>query len=192
MCCEFWELGSWIATVIASALGVLGLAFVIWQLYLQRQQSRLEFLNRLYAEFDTPEARSARRHIYSQPPAMLRLEYLHAEGKEAERQMVEDTLAMLERAAYPIINHHVPSKDAFNVYAGVLLSLAHQLWPYVEEQRTLRRQSGLRHRLGYRKFLEAVVREWAPKYAREANLELSDASLSTSALLDALFPGAPK
>lgn len=129
MCREDWELASWVATALASVLGAIGFAVLIWQLNLQRKQSRLEFLNRLYDEFDSAGARSARGYVYSAPASQLRLDYLHEKGREAERAMVEDTLAMLERTSYRIVENHVPSDDAFKVYAGVLLSLAHRLWP---------------------------------------------------------------
>lgn len=95
---------------------------------------------------------------------------------------------MLERLAYPICKQQVPPDDAFELYGGVLLSLAHQLWPYVEDQREMRRKGGLRLRLSYRRFLEAVAREWAPKYAEAGGLPDLDVSKTTAELLRDLFP----
>lgn len=185
---ENWELASWISTTVASALAVVGIAVVAVQLYWQRRQTRLEFLDRLYGEFDTHEARLARQFIYEAPADKLRMKTLHSEEQKENRQKVEDTLAMLERIAYPIVQEQVPSEDAFNLYGGVLLSLAHRLWPYIEDQREFRRKGGLRHRLGYRKYLESVVKLWAPKYAATAGLPLPDTNSSTGDLLKALFP----
>ena len=184
---EDWELASWVATTVGFALAVLGLLAVIIQLQIQGRQSRLEFLNRLYAQLDTHDARLAREYIYHAPTEHLRLEVLHTPDFERERRLVEETLATLERAAYPIALKQVSSKDAFNLYGGVLLSVAHRLWPYVEDQRAMRRESGLRKRLGYRRYLETVVRAWAPRYAKSAGLPKPRGELSTGQLLALLF-----
>lgn len=183
-----WELLSWISTTIGVFLATLGVFAVAVQLYLQRKQSRLEFLDRLYAQLDTHEARLARRYIYLASPDELRLKVLHSPGFEDQRRLVEETLATFERLTYPIVQRQVPSEDAFNLYGGVLLSVAYQLWPYVEDQRDLRRASGRRHRLGYRRYLETVIHEWAPKYAEAASLPPPPKGLSTNDLLHHLFP----
>jgi hypothetical protein len=52
----------------------------------------------------------------------------------------------------------------------------------------MRQQSGLRHRLGYRRFLEVVIREWAPKYAKASGIVLSAPNAPTAELLSQLFP----
>ena len=194
---ETWELISWIATTVASVVAVVGVIVVIvqlrWQaaqLRGQAQQSRLEFLTRLYGEFDTAEARLERAWIYGAPQEHLIMEFLHAKGHEKERAMVENTLAMLDRVSYPIISSQVPSDDAFSLWGGVFLSVAYKLWPYVEEQRDMRRKSGLRHRVGYRASLEKVVLMWAPKYAAEGQRRMPSGKLSVREVLSALFPEA--
>ena len=116
---EDWELASWMATTIASVLAVVGLFVVAVQLHWQRRESRLEFLNHLYTEFDTHEARLAREYIYTTPTSLLRLETLHSKDRSEDRRKVEETLAMLERVAYPIVMRQLRSKDAFNLYGGV-------------------------------------------------------------------------
>jgi hypothetical protein len=183
-----WERLSWISTTVGFLITALGLIAVVIQLSFQGRQTRLEFLNRLYGELDTHEARDVRASIYRASPEELMLDVLHAPGNEEKRRSVEDTLATFERLAYPIVHKQVPSQDAFNLYGGVLLSIAHQLWPYVEQQREMRKKSGLRHRLGYRRFLEAAIHDFAPKYVRAAGLPPLPRGLPTKELLRRLFP----
>ena len=183
-----WERLSWISTTIGFVITALGLIAVVIQLSFQGRQTRLEFLNRLYGELDTDEARAARATIYRTPPEELQLAVLHASGNEEKRRVVEGTLATFERLAYPIVQKQVPAQDAFNLYGGVLLSIARQLWPYVEQQREMRKQGGLRHRLGYRRFLEAVIHDFAPKYVKAAGLPPLPPGLPTKELLRRLFP----
>lgn len=184
---EDWELASWIATTVGFALSILGFLVVIWQLRSQNRQSQLEFLNQLYAQLDTHEARLAREYIYNAPRDQLRLSVLHTPDFENERKLVEETLATLERIAYPIAHNQVSSEDAFNLYGGVLLSVAYRLWPYVEDQRALRKNKGLRKRLSYRRYLEAVIRKWVPKYAKASGLAKPGRNLPTHELLSSLF-----
>ena len=184
---EDWELTSWIATTLGFVLAVLGLLAVIFQLQSQNRQSKFGFLNQLYAQLDTHEARLAREYIYSAPLDQLRFDVLHSPDFKNERKLVEETLATLERVAYPIAFNQVPSEDAFNLYGGVLLSVAFRLWPYIEDQRHMRREKGLRKRLSYRRYLEVVIRLWAPKYAKEAGLEKPGCKLSTQDMLNSLF-----
>lgn len=185
-----WELASWIATTIGFVLAIAGLAAVVIQLSLQRREAQLDFLDQLYAELDTHEARLAREYIYKAPPDQLRVHVLHTEEHERERRLVEDTLATFERLAYRIAQHRRPSRDAFNLYGGVLLSVANKLWPYIEDQRAMRKMSKQRHRLTYRRYFEAVVREWVPRYASAAGVEVPGRKLSTREMLRQLFPEA--
>lgn len=186
---EAWELASWIATTVGLVVTMVGLPVVVIQLILQRKQTRLDALSALYAQLDTHTARLARAFIYNAPPERLRLAHLHSEGGKAEREIVEETLATLERMAYPITTRQLPSDDAFNLYGGALLSIAYRLWPYIEEQRELRRQSTLAHKLVYRRYLEAVVREWVPKYAVAAKVPIPSTDINTEELLRQVLGG---
>jgi hypothetical protein len=185
---EAWELASWVATTVGFVLAVAGLLAVVIQLSLQRRETQLDFLNQLYAELDTHEARLAREYIYRAPSQHLRVEVLHTDEYELERRLVEDTLATFERLAYRIAQHRRPSRDAFNLYGGVLLSVANRLWPYIEDQREMRKTSRQRHRLTYRRYFEAVVREWIPRYANAAGVRVPSRKLSTREMLRQLFP----
>jgi hypothetical protein len=187
MCRNEWELASWIATTIGFIFTIIGLIVVIIQLQMQRRQSRLDALSSLYKEFDTKEARFAREYIYNAPSEHLRLEKLHSTGFKEQRKLVEETLAMLERMAYPIVQKQIPSDDAFNLYGGVLLSITKKLWPYVEDQRKLRAQSIETHRLLYRRYLEEIVHEWASVYAQAVGLPEPARRLPTKDLFNHLF-----
>jgi hypothetical protein len=180
---ETWELASWIATTFGFVITIVGVPVVVIQLALQRKQSRLDVLSALYAQLDTHAARLAREFVYHAPPEHLRLKYLHSESGKASREVVEETLATLERMAYPISTGQLPSDDAFNLYGGVLLSITYRLWPYIEDQRELRRQSPAAHKLVYRRYLESVVRKWVPKYAAVANIPVPSEYLGTKEML---------
>lgn len=182
-----WEKTSYIATSFGFLLTVIGVGIVIVQTQLQRKQSRVASLAALYGELDTHESRLAREFIYKAEPESLTMEYLHHSTAMPERKQVEDTLAMLERMAYPIVQGQLPSDDAFNLYGGVLLSISYRLWPYVLDQRSLRKRGGSSHRLLYRRYLEAAIRLWAPRYANEAGLPQPDMNTSTEDILASLF-----
>ncbi len=187
MPCQYWEFASWIATTIGAALTVLGLGVVIRQLYLQQLQARLTALDALFAEMDTREARLAREHIYNADLAMLRLQFLHQAANVELRKDVENTLATFERMAYKITTNQVPSNDAFNLYGGVLLSIANRVWSYVEEQREMRSRNPLVHRLIYRRYLESVVRQWIPRYCKAQGIKSPSHQLSTKQMLQCAF-----
>lgn len=191
---ESWELASWIATTIGSALTVIGLIVVIVQLWLQRKQARLAALDVLFSEIDTHQARLARDYIYKVDSDKLRYTYLHDEPANADqRKNVEDTLATLERLAYKILTNQVPSEDAFNLYGGVILSIAAKTWPYIKDQREMRKGNPTAHRLEYRRYFENLVKKWIPKYCSELNIKLPPQDLKdTEVLLKHVFqPKAP-
>jgi hypothetical protein len=188
MCREQWELASWIATTIGFLFTIIGLIVVIIQMQRQRRQSRLDALSSLYLQFDTQEARFAREYIYNAPLEHLRLEKLHSAEFKDQRKLVEETLAMLERMAYPIVQRQLPSNDAFNLYGGVLLSITRRLWPYIQDQRNLRSQSRATHQLVYRRYLEEAVHKWANVYTKAIGLPRPKRDLSTNDLLVQIFP----
>ncbi len=183
MNCEPWEVASWVATTFGFVITIVGLPIVVVQLILQRRQARLDALSALYAQFDTHAARLAREFIYNATQDRLRFAHLHSESGKADREIVEETLATLERMAYPITSGQLPSKDAFNLYGGVLLSVTFRLWPYIMEQRELRQKSAVAHKLQYRRYLEAVVRKWVPKYAAAAKIPTPSMNISTEEML---------
>lgn len=187
--CEAWELASWIATTFGFVVTIVGLPVVVIQLLLQRKQSRLDALSALYAQLDTHAARLAREFIYTAPQERLRLAHLHSESGKADREIVEETLATLERLAYPVTTGQLSSDDAFNLYGGVLLSVTYRLWPYIEEQRELRRNSAVANKLLYRRYLEAAVREWVPKYAAAANITKPSMDVNTEEMLRQVLSG---
>lgn len=188
---EHWELASWIATTIGSILTVIGFAIVIVQLRLQSKQARLTALDALFSEIDTHQARLAREFIYNAGRDMLRLAYLHKEANADQRKFVEDTLATLERLAYKILTDQVPSEDAFNLYGGVVLSIAAKTRLYIEDQREMRKNSSVAHRLIYRRYLENLIRKWIPRYCSELNIKPPSQSLGTWAMLEQVFPTIP-
>ncbi len=187
MCEVDWDLASKIASTFALLFTALGLFIVIIQLQLQRNQSRLDALSSLYLQFDTHEARIARQFIYNTSPENLRLKVLQSPKLESQRKLVDDTLAMLERMAYPIVQGQIPSIDAFNLYGGVLLSIVRKLWPYILDQRELRSQNTSSHQLLYRRYLEKIVHKWAMIYADQTMLQRPSKKLSTMELLENLF-----
>ncbi len=183
-----WESVSWVATAIAFPVAALGLVVVIYQTHLQRKQNRLDRLSDIWAQMDTHEARLAREYIYSAPASDLRLDVLDKPEFAEQKRRVDDALAALERLAYPIARGRLPEKDAFEFYGGVLLSISKKLWPYVQDQRKMREHSDIAHRLEYRRFLEEVIRLWAPEYANRVGLPRVSTSLSTQEMLDSIFP----
>lgn len=187
-----WEIASWIATTLGVILTVPGLFVVIFQLHLQQKQTRLAALDVFFSELDTHEARLARERIYNAGPDMLRLQYLHMEANVDLRKDVENTMATFERMAYKIISNQVPSKDAFNLYGGVLLSITNRIWPYIEDQREMRKGNPLSHQLIYRRYLEAVVRKWIPDYCRARNIKSPSGRLKTREMLQHIFPAPQK
>jgi hypothetical protein len=184
-----WELASFMATAIGFPFAAVGLLIVIVQTYMQKRQTRREALATLYAELDTHEARLAREYIYNAPPDDLRFKAVHSPTAAQHRHYVEDTLATLERMAYPIVKGYLPARDAFNLYGEPLLAISKKLWSYVEDQRQMRERSAVGHRLLYRRYLEEAIRLWAPEYAKTANLPVPSESLTTREMLDRIFPG---
>ena len=182
-----WELASWIATTLGAVFAVLGLLVVILQLHQQRTRHRLDFLFRLHSEFDTHEGRIAREYIYNAPASELRWEFLHVKDHEAERRLVEGTVAMLDRIAYQIVTKQVPDRDAYDLYSGVVLRLAYLLWPYIEDHRSQRQGSRLRHRGSHRRHLERLVLQWAPRFARQSQASSAAPNASTRDVLKQLF-----
>ena len=160
-----WALASQVATTVGSFLTIVGLIVVIVQLSGERRQTRLASLDAMYAQFDTHEARLNRELIYKAEPHRLSFDYLHSEAGAGDRRVVENTLAMFERMAYPVVKGYLPSEDAFELYGGVLLAATYKLWPYIEAQRKVRQVGAVGNKLLYRRFLEALVKEWVPKYA---------------------------
>lgn len=146
-----WELASWIATTVGAGVASVGLIIVIVQLYLLGKQARLEALDAFYSDLDTYEARLAREHIYKASPDMLRLSYLHDDANTELRKDVENTVAALERMAYRVLTRQLPYKDAFAYYGGVMITVANSVWPYIEDQRTERKENALIHRRVYRR-----------------------------------------
>jgi hypothetical protein len=184
---ETWELASWIATTVGSVLAVIGVFVIVVQLYLQRKQARLDALSSIYAELDSHEARLAREFIYNTPQEHLSLAHLHSTGQEQNRKRVEETIATLERMAYRICTKQVPPQDAFNLYGGVLLSVGYRVWPYIQDQREMRRTSGVGHKLVYRRYLEKVIRQWVPKYTAAIGGSLTPRNATTQAMLAHVF-----
>ncbi len=187
MCPVNWQLASSIATTFGFLFAVIGLVIVIIQLILQRRQNRLAALDALYSTLDTHEARLDREFIYHASPEHLKLQYLHENSQSANRKRVEETIASLERVAYRIKTKQIPSEDTFNLYGGVILSVAYKVWPYIQDQRQMRAKSPGTHKLQYRRYFEAVVREWARKYAKAIGTDPPSKSASTPSILEAIF-----
>lgn len=184
---EAWELAAFVATAIGLPIAALGLCLVALQTYLQKKQTRRDALIALYAELDTHEARNARAYIYNAPPEDLRL--VNLKNKPDKLRIVDETLAKLERMAYPIVQGYLPSEDAYNLYGGVLLAVSERLWPYIEDQRKMREAHAVGNKLIYRRYLEAAIRKWANKYPRDTQARsLKMCNQSTSQLLKELFP----
>lgn len=167
--------------IVSETVTIVGLVAVIWQLWKQRQRQRLEFLSRLYAELDTPESRLARKAIYDAGSYKLQPEELRADEKL--RRQVDDTVAMLDRVAYPILTKQVPPRDAYELYSGVMLRVSFLLWPYIEGQKREREESPLVHGGSYRRYLEKLVRQWAPDFAAKNHRTLRSPDGSTYELL---------
>ncbi len=184
---EAWELAAFVATAIGLPIAALGLCLVTLQTYLQKKQARRDALIALYAELDTHEARNARTYIYNALPEDLRLVNLK---KSPDKLMaVDETLANLERMAYPIVQGYLPSEDAYNLYGGVLLAISARLWPYIEDQRKIRETQSVGNKLIYRRYLEAAIRKWAKKYARDTQIKsFKMYNQPTSQILKELFP----
>lgn len=187
MTCEFWQLSSWIATTLGSIIAVVALICVAVQIWLQRREKRLAALDAMYAELDTDKARVDRGVIYNAEHEDLRMPGLMNDGEEAKRKIVEDTLASLERVAYRVATKQIPSDDAFNLYGGVMLSVAYKLWPFIEDQRDMRRNTSGIHKLEYRRYFESVVRKWIPRYAKALGKCQPSSKLSTIQMLKAVF-----
>jgi len=184
---EFWQLSSWVATTFGSIIAVVALICLAVQIWLQRRERRLAALDAMYAELDTHEARVARGVIYNARQEGLRLSPLMKDGEEAKRRIVEDTLASLERVAYRVVTKQIPSDDAFDLYGPVMLSVAYKLWPFIEDQRDMRRKTLGVHKLPYRRYLESVVRKWIPQYAKALRKCRASDRVSTSQMLNAVF-----
>lgn len=184
---ENWELASWIATTFGFLFTILGLVVVIIQLFLQRRQNRLETLDKLYSTLDTPQARLYRKYIYDAKLEELSMSFLDSDTKKENHKQVEETIASLERFAYRIKTKQVPSLDAFNLYGGVLLSIAYKVMPYINEQREMRAKSKGSHKLQYRRYFEALVREWCVRYAKAINIKPPSRKLSTQNMLEYIF-----
>ncbi len=142
----------------------------------------------LYAEFDTARARRERQAIYYAPPENLCMAYLHMPEHKKERAVVESTIASLDRVCYGVLKLDVGGEDAYQMWCGMMLQVSHKLWPYILEQRELRRKDPGTHKVIYRRYLEEIVRQWIPRYAKEAGLEPPSHSLCTKQMLDAIFP----
>jgi hypothetical protein len=184
---EFWELASFVATTIGLPIAAIGLFYIAWQTHIQKMQARRDVLLALYVEFDTHDARLARSFIYNAPQDALRLDSL--KRNPSHLKIVDDTLAGLERMVYPIVKGYLPNNDAFDLYGGVLLAISKRLWPYIDDQRTMREASSVSHSLVYRRFLDDAIRMWAPTYARAINLKpLKLKGVSTGTILEQLFP----
>lgn len=179
----FWEVLSWAATALVFPLTLLAILLVLRQMHMDATSRRLAALDALYSELDTHEARLARQFIYDSSNEQLRWCYLHSPGHEEARKRVEDTIASLERVAYRIITKQIPSEDAFQLYGGVMLSVANKVWAYIEDQRRERAHSTVTHHLVYRRFFESVVRSWARRYARQ----MEKSPKGTQAMLQEVF-----
>lgn len=187
--CKAWELASFVATTLGLPIAALGLCLVARQICLQNRQTRRNALIAIYAELDTHKARSARAYIYKAAPENLRLANLKEESDE--RIIVDETLANLERMAYPIVQGYLPSDDAYNLYGGVLLAVSARLWPYIEDQRKMRVEHAVGNKLIYRRYLEAAILMWANKYARDTQAtSFKMCGQPTSQILEELFPKA--
>lgn len=187
-----WTTGSgeWILDAATLLVTFVGFLVVVVQLRVDARERRLARLEALYAEFDTAPAREDRAFIYGASPATLRLDYLREHP--AERRRVDNTLAMLERVAYPIARgERSAEQDAFNLYGGVLLAMTRLLWRYVEDEREMRKNNERAQKLLYRRYLEQVARRWARRYARALNQPSPSRALATKPLLDTLFEQPP-
>jgi thiaminase len=178
------EITAFIATTIGLPVGGVSVGILVWQTRVQQRQTRREALAKLYAEQDTHEARLARQQIYNSGPERLRLRTITAE----EKQVVDETLATLERMVYPVFRGYLSEEDAFNLYGGVVLSVSKCLWPYIEDQREMRARASASHKLLYRRYLEEAVRAWAKRYAQDMRISMPPESASTRTLLNAIFP----
>lgn len=103
-----------------------------------KAEDRVRLLDSLYAEFDTARARRAREAIYNTPRENLRIAYLHLPEHKKERDLVDSTIASLERLSYRVLKLDVESEDAFQLWGGVMLQVCHKVWPYILEQREQR------------------------------------------------------
>jgi len=89
--------------------------------------------------------------------------------------------------AYRIATKQIPSDDTFNLYGGVMLSVAYKLWPFIEDQRAMRRNNYSIHKLEYRRYFESVVRKWIARYAKALGKCQPSNKLSTIQMLRAVF-----
>ena len=152
-----------------------------------KAEDRVRLLDSLYAEFDTARARRAREAIYNTPRENLRIAYLHLPEHKKERDLVDSTIASLERLSYRVLKLDVESEDAFQLWGGVMLQVCHKVWPYILEQREQRAASPGAHKLLYRRYLEEVVRKWIPRYGKEIGRKPPPDNLSTMEMLDNQF-----
>jgi hypothetical protein len=182
-----WELDNTFAEFLLVFILAAEGAYAWVHFHQARAEGRTRLLKYIYAEFDTEEARQARKAIYDAKPEQLRKDYLHNSQNTKERERVESTIASLERLAYRILNLGVEGEDAFQYCGGVLLQVTHKVWPYILEQRKLREEDPDTHKMLYRRFLEELVRKWVPKYAKEIRREPLSYSPSTEAMLNAIF-----
>lgn len=176
--------------LVAFVLAAEG-AYAWVHFYQDKAKDRVKLLSSLYAEFDTATARRAREAIYQASPSELCVKFLHDPNNKEKREQVESTIASLDRLGYYILNLGVESEDAFQLWSGVVFQVCYRVWPYIEEQRKERANRGFAHHLFYRRYLEEVVRKWAPRYAKEIRRNKQVDMPSTEEMLKSIFPVCP-
>ena len=129
-----WEEWGAVATAGGTIVAAIALGLLAYQLYLQRQEHKLQAITLLYSELNTTDFRKALRFVYARDPAKLTLEHLSV----TELEQVEMVIAHLDRLGFRVRTGQIPENECYHLFWDILLRTAQQLQLHLQDQREKR------------------------------------------------------
>lgn len=123
---------------MGTAITLVALPMLIYQLYLQRRDHKRIAATLLYSYIDTPEFRRAAKFIYTHKPEDLTIGKLSP--KELEH--VEFVANAFDRIGFLTRTGQMYCDDVYYLYGGPVLKAAQQLQKHLEDHRNRRMAAG--------------------------------------------------
>ena len=104
-----WNKWASLATIVYSVAFILSLSFILWQLLEIRRARSLQAILAIFEELQTPEARLARRYIYTRLPRET--EGIPEDELTEHLINTEEAFITFDRVGYLVRERYIPSSD---------------------------------------------------------------------------------
>lgn len=147
-----------------SAITIIALVGLIWQIYLQRRDHKREAAALLYSYIDTAEYRRAASFIYSSNPENLVIGKL----SEDEREQVEFVANAFDRIGFMIKKELMNEDIVYYLYGKPVIKSAQQLQIHLQDQRNRRANEGG----NYNPDFDCLAHRFKLRHLKEKGIEI--------------------